>query len=112
MKLTQQIERVVKEVVNAKKISEVRDRRIGFARTAVESAIDSLELNENRIRGGNGLPIELLQSIQALSKARMNYLDAVTSFNKSQFQLFAAVGTSPLAAVESPNVLRGERPIK
>jgi len=100
--LAQVVDRVVQEVVSAQAMVASRGTQVEIARKAVEAAMESLELNENRIRGGNGLPIELLQSIQALDRARLNYLQAVTGFNKAQFRLYVAVGTSPLAASELP----------
>jgi len=101
IRLAQVVDRVVQEVVTAQAMVSSSGKQVDIARKAVESAIESLGLNENRIRGGNGLPIELLQSIQALDRARLNYLQAVTSFNKAQFRLYVAVGTSPLAAADS-----------
>jgi len=45
-----------------------------------------------RIREGQGLPIEALQAIQALENAERAYLRAVTSYNRSQLQLQWALG--------------------
>ena len=41
-------------------------------------------------------PIEVLQPIQALAQARTDYLNAVLSYNRSQFRLYRAVGWPPL----------------
>jgi outer membrane protein TolC len=112
IRLAQTVDRIVTEVVSAQAEVASRERQIDIARNSVETAIESLQLNENRIRGGNGLPIELLQSIQALDRARLNYLQAITSFNKAQFRLYVAVGTSPLAASEAPELHRRDVPVQ
>ena len=40
-------------------------------------------------------PIEVLQPIQALAQARLDYLDAVLDYNRSQFRLKRATGQQP-----------------
>jgi hypothetical protein len=45
-----------------------------------------------RIRAGEGLPIEVLQSIHALDQARREYLRAVVDHNEAQFRLHRALG--------------------
>ncbi len=45
-----------------------------------------------RIRNAKGLPLEALQSIQALNQSRQEYLRAVASYNEAQFRLHRALG--------------------
>ena len=59
----------------------------------MEESLDSLHLNMTRIRGGEGLPIEALQAIQSVAKARSAYLNAVIVYNKTQFELLRALGS-------------------
>ena len=54
-----------------------------------------------RIRGGQGLPLEVLQSIQALDQSRREYLRAVGDFDEWQFRLYHALGC-PIGAGVSP----------
>ncbi|MEZ6064787.1 MAG: hypothetical protein R3B90_03550 [Planctomycetaceae bacterium] len=61
-------------------------------RAAIAAAEASYSRNVERIRQGQGLPIEVLQSIQALATARREYLTAVMDFNESQFRLQRALG--------------------
>ncbi len=56
------------------------------------AALSSYEQNLLRITNVQGLPLEALQSIQALAAARRDYLRAVTDFNIAQFALLRAVG--------------------
>src|SRR5690606_34328405 len=84
-------DRVASEVVRADKMRLSAARQIEQAGRAVPDAIASLELNLANIRRGAGLPgatrpIEVLQPIQALARARQEYLDAVLSYNRAQFR--------------------------
>jgi len=45
-----------------------------------------------RIRQKQGLPIEALQSAQALFTARQAYLQAVIDYNEAQLRLYRALG--------------------
>jgi hypothetical protein len=44
------------------------------------------------VRNLKGLPIETLQSIQALDQARREYLRALVDYNTAQFRLHRALG--------------------
>jgi outer membrane protein TolC len=75
-------------------------RQIEDARETLVEAIESLRLNFIDIRQGAQLPratrpIEVLQPIQALAQGRLDYLDSVLSYNRSQFQLKRAIGQLP-----------------
>lgn len=87
-------DRIAEEVLSSQAAVMSRKVQIGETSNAVAAARISLEQNVVRIRGGNGLPIEVLQSIQALEKAQTEHLTAVTAYNKAQFRLFAATGYS------------------
>lgn len=96
-------DRVASEVVRADKSLIAATRQMQQAGAAVPEAQASLTLNLTNIRRGAGLPgatrpIEVLQPIQALARARADYLDAVLAFNRAQFHLFHAIGQPPLAA--------------
>ncbi len=90
-------DRVAAEVVGAEKQRIAAARRMAAASRAVPEAEASLALNLTNIRRGAGLPgatrpIEVLQPIQALAQARIDYLDAVLAYNRSQFRLQRALG--------------------
>lgn len=100
IKSLQVADKVAADVVAAHQIVVARSRQTDVARKTVESALRSYELNMTRIRRGAGLPIEVLQAIQALDRARYDYLQAVTSYNKAQFRLLTALGNTPVAPTE------------
>jgi outer membrane protein TolC len=49
-----------------------------------------------RTRAGEGLPIVVLNSLDLLTRSRLDLVDAVTEFNLAQFQMFVVLGQSPL----------------
>ena len=63
-----------------------------MAEQGVAAALDSHRRNLDRIENSQGLPIEVLQSVQALGLARRDYLRAVIDYNIAQFQLLRAIG--------------------
>lgn len=91
--------RVMEQVVSNHQVVLSRAKQLDAARLGVLAALDSYNQNMTRIRGGAGLPIEALQAIQALQRARSDYLEAVTKYNQAQFRLFADLG---YAAVDAP----------
>ncbi len=52
-----------------------------------------------RIRNNEGLPIEVLDSLRLLGRARFEYLDAIAEYNASQFELYVALGQPPANAL-------------
>jgi outer membrane protein TolC len=86
------MDRISREIVEARSQVKSRQRRIETSRTAVSSAQLSYDRNRQRINEGQGLPIEFLQSLQALDQAQREYLRSVTDFNVAQFRLHHALG--------------------
>ena len=56
----------------------------------------------DRIRGGVGLPIEVLNNLNLLAHARLEYLDSIVDYNEAQFQLFVALGQPPADSLARP----------
>ncbi len=88
---------VAADVVSAYETAQFATRQIKEAGETVTEALDSLKLNLINIRQGAELPratrpIEVLQPIQALAQARVDYLDSVLSYNRAQFRLNRAIG--------------------
>lgn len=83
---------VAREVIEAGVQVRSRQSQISVARSGVEAATESHSRNLARIREGQGLPIEVLQSLQALDQARREYLRTVVDYNEAQFRLQRALG--------------------
>ena len=86
------MDNIAREVVEAHTQVEARRRQIEVAESAITSAENSYRRNLQRIREGQGLPIEVLQSLLALDEARREYLRAVVDYNEAQFRLHRALG--------------------
>jgi outer membrane protein TolC len=83
---------VAREIVEAYSQVQARKRLIASAQEGITAAQKSYDRNLERIRNVQGLPIEALQSIQALDAARREYLRAVVDYNTAQFRLHRALG--------------------
>jgi len=88
----QTMDRVAFETSEAFSQVQFRREQIALSQQAIQSAQDSYDRNASRIREGQGLPIEVLQSVQALETARRAYLRAVIDYNQAQFRLQWALG--------------------
>lgn len=86
------MDRVAREVAEAHAQVTKRQQRIELTRRGVEAAQKSYALNVQRIENAQGLPIETLQSIQALANSQRAYLNAVVDYNIAQFELSRAIG--------------------
>ena len=102
------MDQIAREVVEAH--SQIQERRdqISTARLGAEAALASHRQNLDRIEEAKGLPIEVLQSIQALAQARREYLRTVIDYNTAQFTLYRALGWP----VKSPAQFGAPRPIR
>jgi len=83
---------VAREITEALALSRTSGKQIEIAREGVEAALQSYERNVARIEQGKGLPIEVMQSVQALSVARREYLRTLIDYNTAQFSLYRALG--------------------
>ncbi len=91
------MDQVAREIAEAHAQVAHRRQQVAITRRAVESAENSYQRNLSRIRDGQGLPLEVLQSVRALEAARLAYLEAVVDYNEAQFQMqWAWDGRSPL----------------
>jgi outer membrane protein TolC len=103
---TQELRRLLnlvrREVISAYSQSEAAQRRVGIARRQLQTATAGYEADLRRIRGGQGLPIELLNSVDRLVTARRTLIRTVLAYNLSQFSLFVALGGQPVPAVLKP----------
>ncbi|MCM2372671.1 TolC family protein [Aporhodopirellula aestuarii] len=86
------MDQVAREISEAYSQVEFRRQQISITQQAIETAQKSYESNLDRIRDGEGLPIEVLQAVQALQAARQAYLQSVVEHNQAQFRLQWALG--------------------
>jgi outer membrane protein TolC len=95
LQLLEQLDRVRAEVARAYVRVHARNAQIGTAEQAVRDATESLSLDTRAVRGGAGKPIELLESLRLLGRARTTYLNAIADYNRAQLELYVALGQPP-----------------
>lgn len=94
------LNQVGREVADAYNLSAARLREVDVARRQVATGVDGLQRDLIRIRGGEGLPIEVLNSAKLLAQARQELLRAIVAYDEAQFRLFVALGQPPTLAVQ------------
>ncbi len=92
LRQVQLLDQVAREVAEANAKVLTRRGRVSVAETGTKSARASLERNFDRIQQGQGLPIEVLQAIQALDATERDWVNAIVDYNVAQFQLQRAIG--------------------
>jgi outer membrane protein TolC len=90
------------EVANAYVRAQTRFTQIATAERAVRTGIDSFNEDMIRTKNNEGLPIEVLDSLRLLGRARFEYLDSIAEYNASQFELYVALGQPPANALARP----------
>lgn len=83
------------EVAEAFAAKETYLHTMDLRQQAVESSRLAFEQDFRRTRAAEGRPIEVLDSVRLLYRARLDYLDAIVNYNNAQFQLFTAIGQPP-----------------
>ena len=91
------MDQIAREVTEAQARVHARRNRIAVAQAGIQSARGSYDRNFSRIREGQGLPIEVLQAIQALDATQRELVDATVDFNVAQFGLAELVAASSFA---------------
>jgi outer membrane protein TolC len=92
------VNRVRREVAEADAASRAAAVQIEAADAALAAAEDGFRLEAERIRQGQGRPIEALDSLRQSLDARLERLRAVVAFDVAQFRQYAALGGDPAAA--------------
>ena len=85
-------EQVIRQVREAHAMLVSRRQELKTAGDERADAAEAVELNQARQRTGVGLPLEVLQAQEALTRAQRDYLDTVTDYNIAQFRLRVYLG--------------------
>lgn len=94
------LDRVAREIIETRAQVRSRQSQIETAKSAITFARQAYGRDRNRVNQGQGLPLEVLQSMQALDRARREYLNSVASYNIAQFRLHHAIGWPSDASLE------------
>ena len=82
--------------------THIRFKEIRVRARGVRAGADGLAEDLNRVRDRAALPIELLDSLRHLASERRDYLDAITDYNRAQFELYVALGKPPADMLARP----------
>lgn len=96
------LEQVRKEVALAHRRIQIHLRQIRLGEAAMADADRGYQEDLIRIKGNEGLPIEVLDSLSLVEKSRLRYLKAVMDFNRAQFDLYVALGQPPADMLARP----------
>ncbi len=96
------LNRVRSEVATAQARAQARFAQIPINEDAVKSGQNAFREDLIRIRGREGLPIEVLNSLRLLARARLEYLGAIIDYNRAEFELYVALGQPPADALAHP----------
>ena len=92
---------VGREVAEAHAQSEAHYEKLQIAERRLKSAERGFREDLDRIKGAKGIPIEVLNSVRLLTRARLNLIEETFAYDAAQFRLFVALGQSPPLAGES-----------
>jgi outer membrane protein TolC len=94
------IDQVANEVITSQtRIQSLADQ-IVTARQSLSDATEALRLGQERKEFGVGVVLETILAQQELSRVRNDYLNIVTDYNKTQYELLRALGqlSAPIQA--------------
>jgi outer membrane protein TolC len=96
------LDRVRQEVAAAYVDTQARFAEIDIQAQAVQLGTKAMREDLIRVRGLEGRPIELLDSLRQAAEARTDYLDAIIGFDEAEFQLYVALGAPPADILARP----------
>jgi outer membrane protein TolC len=96
------LDRVRQEVAAAYVRTQARFLEIDIQARAVRTGTKAMQEDLIRVRGLQGRPIELLDSLRQAAEARTDYLDAIIGFDEAEFQLYVALGAPPADTLARP----------
>jgi len=96
------LEQVRKEVTVAHRRSVIRYSQLEVGEVSMAAAAEAFREDLIRIQGNEGLPIEVLDSLELVERTRLEYLRAVMEFNRAQFDLYVALGQPPADMLARP----------
>ncbi|HEX4131564.1 MAG TPA: TolC family protein [Pirellulales bacterium] len=96
------LNRVRQEVAEAYARIHARQAQIVISEQAVLRGQNAFAQDMKRIRGQEGLPIEVLDSLRLLGRAREDYLNAIADFNRAQLEMYVALGQPPADVLAQP----------
>jgi outer membrane protein TolC len=89
------INRARDEVMEALAVARAARHQIAIARQELKSSHEGFHEDLERSRQNLGRPIEVINSLNLLARARAHLIDAIVRYDQAQFRLWVALGTPP-----------------
>lgn len=102
LQFLEQLNRVRAEVANAYARTHARFAQIGTAEQSIRDVMQTYDSDRLAVKGGEGKPIELLESLRLLARGRYAYLNAIADYNRAQLELYVALGNPPPNTLARP----------
>ena len=99
------------EITSSRAEALVQRQMVDTARAEVASAESGYREDRIHLRESLGRPIETLNSLKLLARARVHLIEAITRANQAQFALFVALGTPPPLGPDAGPVPPGPPPV-
>ena len=96
------LNRVRSEVASSYARTQARFAQIAINEQATRTGLEGFREDLFRIQGAQGLPIEVLNNLRLLARARMAYLDSIIDYDQAEFELYVALGQPPANALLRP----------
>src|SRR5712692_1113397 len=97
------IDQVANEVITSQVRAQSLADQIVTAKQSLSDAEEALRLGQERKEFGVGVVLETIQAEQDLARARNDYLNIVTDYNKAKYALLRALGRLSSSPVPSNN---------
>jgi outer membrane protein TolC len=96
------LDRIRAEVAAAYARTHARYAQIRAGELAIQSSLEGFQEDMRRIIAHEGLPLEVVDSLRLLARAREQYLNAILDYNRAQFDLYVAIGKPPADVLIRP----------
>ncbi|CAN5438468.1 TolC family protein [soil metagenome] len=96
------INTVRSQVAEAHALTASTFLQIDAAEKAVRASGEAFTQDQARIKGGQGLPLEVVDSMRLLARSRNDYLDTIIDYNRAQIQLWVSLGKPPANTLARP----------
>jgi outer membrane protein TolC len=104
------LNQIGREVADTYAQLQAKRQQLDLARGRLETANAGAREEIERTRGGEGYPLEAINSVNLLVDARDEFIAALVGYDLAQFKLFVAIGETPNAALPDPLQSSGEKP--
>lgn len=90
------------QVAESRALVQAGIPQIDAAEKAVRAGDEAFSQDLTRIKGGQGLPLEAVDSMRLLARSRFEYLNTIIEYNRAHFRLWVALGSPPADLLARP----------